>query len=115
MADASGYDPARARIGPHTVHRAPVGSDTPAQTNAIDATEPANGGAVVAGRFVEWCVVLPKSFQHFSFELVPRLHHSIVFFLPAFSLAWLEAIGPVGDSVSSDSVEQLIVESLTAS
>jgi hypothetical protein len=30
--------------------------------------------------------------------------------LPAFSLPWLKAIWPVGGSVSSDSVEQLLVE-----
>src|SRR5258705_10357098 len=64
-----------------------------------------------SGRFVEWCVVLPKSFQHFVFELVPRLHHSIVFLLSAFSLTWFEAIGSVSNPMSSDGVEQLVVES----
>ena len=62
------------------------------------------------GRTVEWCVDLFNSFQHFTFEFVPGLHHSIVFLLPAFSLSWLKAIRPVSDSMSSDSVEQLLVE-----
>ena len=67
------------------------------------------------GRTVEWCVVLPNSFQHLSFELVPWLHHSIVLLLSAFSLTWFEAIGSIGNSMCRHSVEQLIVESLTAS
>jgi hypothetical protein len=44
------------------------------------------------------------------FEFVPGFHHSIVFILPSFSLPWLKAFRPVGDSVSNDSVEQLLVE-----
>ena len=67
----------------------------------------------IRGR-VEWHVVLPKSFEHLSFELVSRLHHSVVFLLPAFSLPWLEAIGPIGDSMSSDSLKQLVVETSTS-
>ena len=62
------------------------------------------------GRTAEWHVDLLNSVQHFTFEFVPRFHHAIVFLLPAFSLSWLKAIRPVGDSVSSDSVEQLLVE-----
>ena len=58
----------------------------------------------------EWHVDLRKSVQHFTFEFVPGFHHPIVFLLPAFSLSWLKAIRPIGDSVSSDSVEQLLVE-----
>ena len=64
---------------------------------------------------LEWCVVLPNFFQHFSFELVPWLHHSIVLLLSAFSLSRFEAIWSIGDSMRRHSVEQLIVESLTAS
>src|SRR6476619_1325872 len=66
------------------------------------------------GHALEWCVVLPKSFQHFSFELVPRLHHSIVFLLPAFSLAGFKAIGSVRDPMRNDSIKQPIVESSAA-
>ena len=62
------------------------------------------------GHALEWHVVLLNSFEYFTFEFVSGFHHSIVFLLPAFSLPWLKAIRPVGDSVSSDSVEQLLVE-----
>jgi hypothetical protein len=61
------------------------------------------------GRTGEWYVDLLKSLQHFTFEFVSGFHHSIVFLLPAFSLAWLKAIWSVGDSMSCDSVEQLLV------
>ena len=64
---------------------------------------------------MEWHVVLPNSFQHFTFELVPGFHHSIVLLLPAFSLPWFKAIGSIGDSMCSNSVEQLIVETLAVS
>jgi hypothetical protein len=50
-----------------------------------------------------------KSVQHFTFVYVPWFHHSIVFLLPAFSLAWLQAIGTIGHSMSCKSVEQLWV------
>jgi hypothetical protein len=66
------------------------------------------------GRTVEWHVDLPNSFEHLSFELVSRLHHSIVLLLPAFSLPWFKSIGSIGDAMSSDSVKQLIVETSTA-
>jgi hypothetical protein len=71
--------------------------------------------AANTGHALEWCVVLPNSFQHLSFELVPWLHHSIILLLSAFSLPWFEAIGSIGDSMCRHSVEQLIVESLTPS
>jgi hypothetical protein len=44
------------------------------------------------------------------FELVPRLHHSIVLLLSAFSLPWLKAIRAIGYAMSYDSIEQAIVE-----
>ena len=66
------------------------------------------------GHALEWHVVLPKSLQHCSFELVPWLHHSIVLLLSAFSLAWFNAIGSVSDPMSNDSVEQPIVEAAAA-
>ena len=59
---------------------------------------------------VEWHVVLPKSFQHCSFELVPWFHHSIILLLSAFSLARFKAIGSVSNPMSNDSGEQPIVE-----
>jgi hypothetical protein len=59
---------------------------------------------------IEWHVVLPKCFQHCSFELVPWFHHSIVLLLSAFSLARFKAIGSVSDPMSNDSGEQPIIE-----
>jgi hypothetical protein len=44
------------------------------------------------------------------FELIPWLHHSIVFLLPAFSLTWFKAIRSVSNPMSSDGVEQPIIE-----
>ncbi len=58
-----------------------------------------------SGRFVEWHVVLGKSFQDIAFEFVPGLHHSIVFLLPAFSLARFETIRAVSNAVSCDGVD----------
>ena len=49
--------------------------------------------AACVGHALEYYLVLPNSFQQFSFELVPRLHHSIVLLLSAFSPAWFKAIG----------------------
>ena len=66
------------------------------------------------GGRVEWHVVLPRSLQHCSFELVPWLHHSIILLLSAFSLAWFNAIGSVSNPMSDDSVEQPIVEAAAA-
>ena len=66
------------------------------------------------GHAHEWHVVLPNSFQHFTFEFVSGFHHSIVLLLSAFPLPWLKAIGPIGDSMRRDSVEQLIIETLAA-
>lgn len=63
-----------------------------------------------AGGRVEWYVDLLNSVHHFTFEFVPWLHHVIVFLLLAFSLSWLKAIRPVGDSMSSDSIEQLLAK-----
>ena len=63
----------------------------------------------------EWHVVLPNSFQHFTFELVPGFHHSIVLLLPAFPLPRFKAIGSIGHSMRGDSVEQLAVETLAVS
>jgi hypothetical protein len=34
----------------------------------------------------------------------------VLFLLSAFSLAWFKAIGSVGNPMSSDSVEQLVIE-----
>ena len=62
------------------------------------------------GHALEWHVVLSKSFQHRSFELVPGRHHSIVLLLSAFSLTWFKAIGSVRDPMSNNSGEQPIGE-----
>ena len=62
------------------------------------------------GHALEWHLVLLKSFEHITFDFVPWLHHSIVFLLPAFSLARFKAIGSIGDSMSGDGIEQLFVE-----
>ena len=84
-------------------------------TVAVETIRQAQERHGIQDTIVEWCVVLFKSFQHFTFELIPRLHHTIVLLLSAFSLTWFEAIGSIGDSMCRHSVEQLIVESLTAS
>jgi tetratricopeptide (TPR) repeat protein len=60
-------------------------------------------------QWVEWHVVLRKSFEHLTFEHVPGLHHSIVLLLPTLSLSWFEAIRSVGNSMGSHSVEQLVI------
>lgn len=62
-----------------------------------------------SGRLVEWHLVLFKSFEDITFDFVPRLHHAIVFLLPAFSHARFKAIGAVGDPMSGDGIEQLFV------
>ena len=59
------------------------------------------------GHALEWHLVLFNSFQHFMFELVPRLHHSVVLLLPAFPLSWLEATGPIANSMRGHSVKRL--------
>ena len=61
------------------------------------------------GRFVEWHLVLFKSFEDITFDLVPGLHHAVVFLLSAFSEARFKAIGAVGNSMRCDSIEQLFV------
>ena len=65
-----------------------------------------------SGRFVEWHVDLCKSFEYIAFNLVPRFHHAIVLLLSAFALPWLESIGAIGDTMSSNGVEKLLIEDL---
>ena len=69
-----------------------------------------NNSGKCPGRFVEWHVDLGKSFQHFTFDLVSGFHHSIVFLLSSFSLAWFKAIWPICDTMCCDGIEQLFVE-----
>lgn len=64
-----------------------------------------------SGHALEWHVVLCKSIEDIAFHLMPGFHHSIIFLLPAFSLARFKAIGSVGDAMGCDGVEQLLVES----
>lgn len=65
-----------------------------------------------SGRLVEWHVDLSKSFESIAFNLAPRFHHAIVLLLPAFALPWFKSIGSIFDTMSSNGVEELLIEDL---
>ena len=62
-------------------------------------------GLQLKGHALEWCEVLPKSFQHFTFEFVSRFHHSVVLLLPAFSLSGFKTIGLIDYTMCRNCVE----------
>src|SRR5262245_49882593 len=63
----------------------------------------------------EWHLVFPNAVQHLAFGLVPWFHESIVRFGTALLAARFKTVGPVGDSVVSYGVEQVLIEGIEAS
>jgi len=58
----------------------------------------------------EWHLLVPNSIGHIAFGFVSRLDESEVFLSVPFSSSGLEAIRSISDTVSYDSVEQVLVE-----
>ena len=63
-----------------------------------------------SGHALEWHLVLLKSFEDITFDVVPWLHHAIVFLLSAFSHARFKAIGAVGNGMGCDGIQQLFID-----
>src|SRR5437667_12190746 len=58
----------------------------------------------------EWHLVFPNAIQHLAFGLVSWLHQTIVGLGSALSSTRLETVGPAGDPVRSDGIEQVLIE-----
>jgi hypothetical protein len=63
-------------------------------------------------RFDEWHLVILNLFEHLAFDHVPGLKHRVVFLGPSFSQSRFDSIRTVGNSMSGDGVEHLLVEIL---
>jgi len=62
------------------------------------------------GRCDEWHLDFPRSFQHLTFDLAPRLPEEGIVLRPPPSQARFKPVRSVGHSVSRDGIEYLSVE-----
>ncbi len=83
-----------------------------AEARPINRSHDSPVGHRVTGRFDEWHLDILNSFEHLAFDHVPRLKHRIVFLRPPFSQSRFDSIWTVGNSMSCDRVEHLLVETL---
>ncbi|MDZ4684172.1 MAG: hypothetical protein SH850_03730 [Planctomycetaceae bacterium] len=57
----------------------------------------------------EWHLDCAKSFEDFTFGFVPWFHQAVVVLGSSFGLSWLESIRPIGDAVSGDGLQQVLI------
>ena len=60
--------------------------------------------------WLDWHVVLDKSFEHIQFGLMSWLDELVILLGSSFSLAGFKPIGSISDTMNRDGIKQVLVK-----